>query len=122
MYSPGIRTSSKKISPWSSARCPSLSRGLPRDTPGRSSGTTATPPPFDPVEAGRLLDTSYQWLVFLEEDDKKLKQIYNDYKSGKLLSGELKAILIEKLNSFLKEHQKKREQAKKTIDKYIYKE
>ncbi len=67
------------------------------------------------------IDVAYQWLTFFEEDDDKLAKIYNDYKSGKLLSGELKAILIEKLNSFLKEHQKKREQAKKSIDKFIYK-
>jgi len=37
------------------------------------------------------------------------------------LTGELKAILIEKINSFLKEHQKKRELAKKQVDKFIYK-
>ncbi len=67
------------------------------------------------------IDVSYQWLLFLEEDDKKLKQIYDDYKSGKLLSGELKAILIEKLNTFLAEHQKKREEAKKRIDEFIWK-
>src|SRR3989344_4140478 len=35
------------------------------------------------------IDVSYQWLIFFEEDDKKLKKIYDDYKSGKLLSGEL---------------------------------
>ena len=67
------------------------------------------------------IDVSYQWLTFFEEDDEKLKNIYSDYKSGKLLSGELKAILIEKLTKFLAEHQKKREQAKKSIDKFIYK-
>ncbi|PLW80511.1 tryptophan--tRNA ligase [Candidatus Woesearchaeota archaeon] len=67
------------------------------------------------------IDVSYQWLTFFEEDDAKLKQIYDDYKSGKLLSGELKAILIEKLNGFLSEHQKKREEAKKKIDQYILK-
>src|SRR5262245_33534801 len=43
-----MRTPSKKISPWLSARCPSLSSGAPRDTPGRSSGTSATPPPRRP--------------------------------------------------------------------------
>src|SRR3989338_6314473 len=59
------------------------------------------------------IDASYQWLTFFEEDDKKLERIYNDYKSGKLLSGELKGILIDKLNAFLKEHQAKREKAKK---------
>ncbi len=45
-----MRTSSKKISPWFSARCPSLSSGLPLLTPGRSSGTTATPVPAIPLD------------------------------------------------------------------------
>ncbi|MBS3151882.1 tryptophan--tRNA ligase [Candidatus Woesearchaeota archaeon] len=68
------------------------------------------------------IDISYQWLRMLfEPDDKKLEKIYYDYKSGKLLTGELKEILIEKINSFLKEHQRKRELAKKQIDKFIYK-
>jgi len=66
------------------------------------------------------VDVSYQWLTFFEEDDFKLTKIYQDYKSGKLLSGELKAILIEKLNKFLAEHQKRREKAKNQIDKFIY--
>jgi tryptophanyl-tRNA synthetase len=67
------------------------------------------------------VDVAYQWLTFFEEDDKKLEQIYKDYKSGKLLSGELKAILIEKLNLFLKEHQKKRKLAEKSLHKFILK-
>jgi tryptophanyl-tRNA synthetase len=65
------------------------------------------------------VDVSYQWLTFFEEDDEKLKKIREDYKSGKLLTGELKNILIEKLNAFLKEHQKKRERAKDQIEKFI---
>jgi len=65
------------------------------------------------------VDSCYQWLTFLEEDDRRLKGIYDDYKSGKLLSGELKMMLIEKLNGFLKEHQRKREQARSQIDKFI---
>jgi tryptophanyl-tRNA synthetase len=64
-------------------------------------------------------DIPYQWLTFFEEDDKKLKQIYDNYKSGKLLTGELKQILIEKLNSFLKDHQKKLIEAKKVLKNYI---
>jgi tryptophanyl-tRNA synthetase len=68
------------------------------------------------------IDVSYQWLTFFEEDDKKLKQIREDYKSGKLLTGELKNILIEKLNAFLKSHQKKREKAKDQIGKFIFKD
>jgi len=68
-----------------------------------------------------LIDISYQWLTFFEEDDKKLEKIYHSYRSGELLSGELKGMLIEKINNFLKEHQKKREKAKKVVDKYIFK-
>ncbi|MFH1211433.1 MAG: tryptophan--tRNA ligase [Candidatus Woesearchaeota archaeon] len=69
------------------------------------------------------IDVSFQYLRMLfEPDDAKLKQIHDDYRSGKLLSGELKAILIDKINDFLKVHQEKREQAKKILDIYIYKE
>lgn len=67
------------------------------------------------------IDVSYQWLTFLEEDDLKLKKIHDDYKSGELLTSELKQILIEKINKFLKEHQKQREKAKSNLDKFIYK-
>ncbi len=66
------------------------------------------------------VDVSYKWLqMMFEPDDKKLEKIYNDYKSGKMLTGELKEILIEKVSAFLKEHQRKREQARKTVDKFL---
>jgi len=67
------------------------------------------------------IDVSYQYLrIFFEPDDNKLKSIYDDYKSGKLLSGELKAILIEKINNFLSIHQEKREKAKDKIDQFLF--
>ncbi len=66
------------------------------------------------------IDVSFIWLKYLfEDDDKKLNKIENDYKSGKLLTGELKEILIEKINKFLKEHNKKRESARKQLHKFI---
>ncbi len=65
------------------------------------------------------IDVSYQWLTFFEEDDKKLEDIYNKYKSGEMLTSELKQILINKLNAFLKEHQKQRKLADKQLDKYL---
>jgi len=68
------------------------------------------------------IDVPYQWLTFLEEDDKKLKQIHDDYKSGKMLTGEIKQIAVDKINGFLKEHQKKREAARKVLDKFILKD
>jgi tryptophanyl-tRNA synthetase len=66
------------------------------------------------------VDVSFQYLKFIfEPDDKKLKQIEEEYRSGKMLTGELKSYTIEKINSFLKEHQKKMEKSKDTIRKYF---
>lgn len=66
------------------------------------------------------VDVCFQYLkMFFEPDDEKLQQIYEDYSSGKLLTSELKQMTIEKINIFLKEHQKKREKAKKQIDKFL---
>tara|TARA_Y100000310_G_C20623786_1_gene784730 strand:+ start:333 stop:1454 length:1122 start_codon:yes stop_codon:yes gene_type:complete len=67
------------------------------------------------------IDVPFQYLKYLfEEDDKKLKQIEKDYKSGKLLTGELKKYTIEKISSFLKEHQKRRAKiTQKDIDKFL---
>jgi tryptophanyl-tRNA synthetase len=68
------------------------------------------------------VDVSFQYLkMFFEPDDKKLAQIEKDYRSGKMLTGELKAYLIEKINVFLKEHQKKRKEAEKIVDKFLVK-
>ncbi len=67
------------------------------------------------------IDISFQYLRMLfEPDDKKLAKIESDYKSGKLLSGELKTILIEKINAFLKEHQKRRQEAKELVRYFVY--
>ncbi|MCZ7534872.1 MAG: hypothetical protein M5T61_02280 [Acidimicrobiia bacterium] len=58
MYDAGMRTSSKRISPWLRARCPILSSGLPRETPGRSSGTTATPPCWKPLSPSMVQNSA----------------------------------------------------------------
>ncbi len=67
------------------------------------------------------IDVSYIWLYYLfEEDDNKILEVKEQYESGKLLSGELKAMLIEKINSFLKQHNKNKEKAKSKLKKYMY--
>jgi tryptophanyl-tRNA synthetase len=67
------------------------------------------------------IDVSFQWLsILFEEDDEKLKQIEKDYRQGKMLSGEMKKILIEKLNKFLEEHRRKKEIAKNNVDLFMY--
>jgi tryptophanyl-tRNA synthetase len=67
------------------------------------------------------IDVSFQWLkMYFEPDDAKLRKIEEDYRSGRMLSGELKEYLIEKINAFLEEHRARREEAKKLINLYMY--
>jgi len=68
------------------------------------------------------IDVSFQYLrMFFEPDDRKLKKIEEEYRSGKLTTGELKEYLIKKINVFLTEHQRRREKAKKDVEKFLYK-
>jgi tryptophanyl-tRNA synthetase len=68
------------------------------------------------------VDVSFQYLRYMfEPDDKKLREIHNAYKSGSMTSGELKKIAIDKINAYLKEHQKKRQAAKSKVSSFIYK-
>jgi tryptophanyl-tRNA synthetase len=62
----------------------------------------------------------YEYYLF-EEDDEKLKEIFDKCKSGELLCGEHKAVLAEKVKKFLKDHQKKREKAKNVLDQFLFK-
>lgn len=52
------------------------------------------------------VDVPYQWLkIFFEPDDEELMKIKREYERGNLLSGEIKKVIIDKINSFLKAHQ-----------------
>jgi tryptophanyl-tRNA synthetase len=63
--------------------------------------------------------TIFQYLLYLfEEDDKKLTEREKQCKAGEILCGDCKAELTERINKFLAEHQKKREKARKTIEKF----
>ncbi|MFX0051266.1 MAG: tryptophan--tRNA ligase [Candidatus Hodarchaeota archaeon] len=69
------------------------------------------------------IDVSFQWLkILFESDDKKLKKIEEEYRNGDLLTGELKAMLIEKTNKFLEHHQAERESAKDKLDDFLIKD
>ena len=66
------------------------------------------------------IDVSLQYLkMMFEEDDKKLKKIHDDYRSGKMLTGELKQILVDKINAFLKHHQAEMEKARKKMNSFL---
>lgn len=66
------------------------------------------------------VDVACQWLKYFEEDDEKLAEIYDKYTKGELLSGEVKAKLIEKVNEILSAHQARREKAEEMLSEFVY--
>ncbi len=54
------------------------------------------------------MDISYKYLTFFLEDDAKLQKIREDYTSGAMLTGELKAELISVLTPIVTSHQENR--------------
>jgi len=67
------------------------------------------------------IDVAFQWLYFFfEPDDVKLKKLEEDYRAGKILSGEMKLILTEKVLKFIEEHRARREEAKELLHLYMY--
>lgn len=66
------------------------------------------------------IDVAFQYLSFFEEDELKLKEIYESYKKGQLLSGELKKLAIDKITEFVLEFQKRRNEIDQdVIDKFM---
>lgn len=67
------------------------------------------------------IDVSFLYLkLFFEPDDEKLQQIYDDYKSGKMLTSELKEYTIKKINEYLEEFRKKRELIRPRVNEFLY--
>lgn len=64
--------------------------------------------------------TIYYYFYYLfEGDDKKMKELERECRSGKIICGDCKAMLAERVKKFLKEHQKKREKAKDVVDDFF---
>ncbi len=62
------------------------------------------------------VDVPFQWLyMFFEPDDTTIEKIRTDYKSGKMLTGQIKDILVEKVTRFLREHRERREKAQSQV-------
>lgn len=64
------------------------------------------------------VDVSYIYLKYLFLNEKESKKLYDDYKSGKLLSGELKKMFADKVVDFIKQFQSN---LKKVDDKDVQK-
>ncbi|MCS6769784.1 MAG: tryptophan--tRNA ligase [Candidatus Caldarchaeum sp.] len=66
------------------------------------------------------VDVAYQWLYyFFEEDDERMKRIRDEYVSGSLLTGELKEILIERVQKFLDGFREARQRAVDRVHLYV---
>ena len=55
-------------------------------------------------------DIPYQYLEYFLEDDEELKRIHDDYESGRLLTGEVKKILIAEIQKIIGDFQERRKQ------------
>ena len=66
------------------------------------------------------VDVAYQYLrYFFEENDNELEKIREEYVSGKLLTGEIKSICVEKAESWMKEHHELKEQNQHLIKGFL---
>ncbi|KAI0355007.1 hypothetical protein OH77DRAFT_1437013, partial [Trametes cingulata] len=54
------------------------------------------------------VDVAYQYLGFFMDDDDEWKKMGEDYRAGRLLTGELKAKCIKVLQDFVKDFQDRR--------------
>jgi tryptophanyl-tRNA synthetase len=67
-------------------------------------------------------DVACQYLYCMfEEDDRKMDQILQGFRSGSLTSGDVKTMLADKVEAFLKDHKKKRERAFQDMDRFMIK-
>ena len=66
--------------------------------------------------------TVYQYFYYLfEEDDDKVMELAVRCRSGDQICGDCKALLSERVKTFLTEHQKRREKAKDKLEKFMLK-
>lgn len=84
-----------------------------RDTPEQQARLGGKP------EVCKIFDLYRFGLI---EDDRELENTRQKCKQGKLLCKDCKAFAVEKVLKFLKEHQKKREKAKKVAERILNKE
>ena len=66
------------------------------------------------------VDVACQYLtIMFEPDDRKLRNMISGFRKGDIISGDLKGYLADKVVKFLKEHQKKRELAKRKVEQFL---
>ena len=66
------------------------------------------------------VDVAFQYLrYFFEEDDNELERIRNDYVSGDLLTGEIKAICVEKASMWMERHHELKDQNQHLVKEFL---
>ncbi|KAH8553483.1 hypothetical protein BGW37DRAFT_465600 [Umbelopsis sp. PMI_123] len=65
------------------------------------------------------VDVSYQYLSFFLDDDEELKRIYDAYKSGDMLTGELKKRCIEELQKIVGDFQARKAKVTEEVIDYF---
>nr|WP_048063092.1 tryptophan--tRNA ligase [Caldivirga maquilingensis] len=60
----------------------------------------------------------YKYHMLIDENDEAVKKIYDDCRGGRLLCGECKLMLYDKVKSFLSRHRELRERARDKVNDY----
>lgn len=119
-YTPSLDGSMKmsKSKPQSCIELPDDPKKVCKKIMHALSGGQATIEEHRKLGANLENDMAFELLKqHLIEDDNEFEKVYNDYKSGKMLSGEIKKLACEKMTLFLNDFNKKLEDAKKIADK-----
>ncbi len=66
------------------------------------------------------IDFAFNMYRFLEPDQTKVDKVYSEYKSGRMLSGEMKALSADAINAFLSKLRSRRESIKDDVDSYMF--
>ena len=65
-------------------------------------------------------DVAYQYMMyFFEEDDDYLAELNQDYRSGKILAGEMKQLCIDRASEWLNELNEKRDQTAHLVQEFF---
>lgn len=67
------------------------------------------------MEWSALLTNPYLDLSYFEDDDEKLKQVEESYRSGEMMTGELKKMAITLLQEYVREFQDRRKEVTEEI-------
>lgn len=68
------------------------------------------------------IDFSFNIFRIMEDDQSRVSSIYESYKSGEMLSGEMKSIAAEKISEFLDILRSRREDVENNLDAYMFDE